>query len=584
MIQSNAAAPVRAAGRTEVIPYIRKIDLMSSNSYILSGEDQIALIDPGALDEQWDLLVDDMLRMMEERPRPVVIYLTHIHLDHCYQLRRCHEERGLGRVLVAVQETGAKALEAQDERLTLAGLLGRELFPFLSDLRLLSNEDILFKGDRRLELDGTALSYRTLATEMDRGRELISQQISLGGGDLLQIYPLPGHSPDSICLKAGCTLFLGDLFFAPNPGTAGAYGWSQKDLLSSIEMVLWILDQEEIRICFPGHGRPIDAHQARQILGSMYRDVLSLSDLEEINPLWARNTADYAQDLMAELERLFIIITGRLAYTSYVLSSIEEAGEAARLQSLINATEIDELFASFHRFVQEMRSGRKLNWELVHKAGQMVGNLDRALEDSALKPIVNRSLLRRTRRLLSDYSITYRGYRPSFSAASIEINDLLMEVMDQVEFRSYDEAAIIDAEDHEAYLEELRSRIDHIDVFERATLELAAGQSLPKVRLEKERFVEAMTDLLERLAGRGAKRLAMSSAMNDDLVAVSISVQGGEFKGNILGQSELRFFERAFALSGCFIQIDCCEDGALVAIDLLPCMMIEEESCYSGED
>jgi len=153
-----------------------------------------------------------------------------------------------------------------------------------------------------------------------------------------------------------------------------------------------------------------------------------------------------------------------------------------------------------------------------------------------------------------------------------------------VEFRSYDEAAIIDAEDHEAYLEELRSRIDHIDVFERATLELAAGQSLPKVRLEKERFVEAMTDLLERLAGRGAKRLAMSSAMNDDLVAVSISVQGGEFKGNILGQSELRFFERAFALSGCFIQIDCCEDGALVAIDLLPCMMIEEESCYSGED
>ncbi|MDD4776515.1 MAG: MBL fold metallo-hydrolase, partial [Syntrophomonas sp.] len=355
MIQSDAPAPVRAAGRTEVIPYIRKIDLMSSNSYILSGEDQIALIDPGALDEQWDLLMEDMLRLMEQRPRPVVIYLTHIHLDHCYQLRRCREDRGLGRVLVAVQEKGAKGLEAQDDRLTLAGLLGRELFPFLSDLRLLSNEDILFKGIRRLELDGTALSYSTTATEMGHGRELISQQVSLGGGDLLEIYPLPGHSPDSICLQAGCTLFLGDLFFAPNPGTAGAYGWSQPDLLASIERVLWILDQKDIRICFSGHGRAIDADQARRTLRSMHKDVLSLYGLEEVNPLWARNTAAYAQDLMAELERLFIIITGRLAYTSYVLSAIEESGEAKRLQSLIDVAKIEELFEKFHRFVLELR-------------------------------------------------------------------------------------------------------------------------------------------------------------------------------------------------------------------------------------
>ena len=109
MIQSDAPAPVRASRRTEVIPYIRKIDLMSSNSYILSGEDQIALIDPGALDEQWDLLTDRMLDLVEEKERPVVIYLTHIHLDHCFQLRRCREDLGLGRIAVAVQEKGAEA-------------------------------------------------------------------------------------------------------------------------------------------------------------------------------------------------------------------------------------------------------------------------------------------------------------------------------------------------------------------------------------------------------------------------------------------------------------------------------------------
>jgi glyoxylase-like metal-dependent hydrolase (beta-lactamase superfamily II) len=573
MIPSNAPAPVRGTRRTDLIPHIRKIDLMSSNSYILSGEDQIALIDPGALDEQWYLLLDDMLGLMEERPRPVVIYLTHIHLDHCYQLRRCREERGLGRVLVAMQEKGADALEAQDSRLTLAGLLGREMYPFLSDIRLLSAEDRLIKGERRLESGDAALSYSTISTKMGSDKNLISQQIPLGAGDLLEIYPLPGHSPDSICLRAGSILFLGDLFFAPNPGTAGAYGWSQTDLLNSIEMVLWILDQKDIHACFPGHGRAVDADEARRILRSMYRDVLSLSGLEEINPLWAKNTAAYAQDLMAELERLFIIITGRLAYTSYVLNAIEEAGESERLQSLVDAAEIDELFSRFHGFVRELRSGRRLNWELVHKAGQMVGKLDLILEDSALKPTVNQSLIRKARRLLSDYSITYRGYRPAYCASSLEINPLLREVMDLVEFRSYDEAAIIEAEDHQAYLKQLCTRIDHIDVFERVTMELAAGQSLPPVQLEKERFLEAMTDLLERLAARGASRLILSSAMEDDLVFVRITLQG-DCKSRILEESELRFFERAFALSGCFIEIDNVE-RPMVVISLLPSVIFE---------
>jgi hypothetical protein len=308
----------------------------------------------------------------------------------------------------------------------------------------------------------------------------------------------------------------------------------------------------------------------------MYKDVLSLSGLEEINPLWARNTAAYAEDLMTALERLFIIITGRLAYTSHVLSAIEEAGEAKRLQLLIDVAEIDELFGKFHRFVLELRSGRKLSWELVHKAGQMMGKLDQVLEDGTLRPIVNKSLMRRARRMLNDYSITYRGFRPTFYVSSLDINAILREIMGLVEFKSYDDAAIIEAEDHETYLRELRSRIDHIDVFERVSLEFAAGQGLPLVRLDRDRFVEAMTDLLERLAGRGAGVLSISSAMAEDLVAVRISLQGGLLGTSIMDEAELRFLERAFALSGCFIQIDDNGERPTVAIELLPSIMIEE--------
>ena len=56
MMESNVLQPVPGTKGTDFFPYIRKIDLMSSNSYVLSGEDQIALIDPGALDDQFDLL------------------------------------------------------------------------------------------------------------------------------------------------------------------------------------------------------------------------------------------------------------------------------------------------------------------------------------------------------------------------------------------------------------------------------------------------------------------------------------------------------------------------------------------------
>ena len=66
-------------------------------------------------------------------------------------------------------------------------------------------------------------------------------------------------SADSVCIRTGSMLIVGDVFFAPNPGVAGAYGWSQKDLMQSILKILWILENEKILFCGCGHGKLIDA-------------------------------------------------------------------------------------------------------------------------------------------------------------------------------------------------------------------------------------------------------------------------------------------------------------------------------------
>ena len=138
MIESGVLQSVPGTKGIRIYPYIRKIDLMSSNSYILSGEEQIAIIDPGAIDDQLNCLFENIAAMVEEKPRPIVVYLTHAHLDHCYQLKRLKDFRNLGDILVAAQEKGAEALETQDSKMTLSGLLGKELAGISVDVRLLT--------------------------------------------------------------------------------------------------------------------------------------------------------------------------------------------------------------------------------------------------------------------------------------------------------------------------------------------------------------------------------------------------------------------------------------------------------------
>lgn len=569
MMRSIIIEKVPGTRSVHIFPYIRKIDLMSSNSYILSGEDQIALIDPGALDDQWDLLLEQIKALWEERPRPVVIYLTHIHLDHCFQLKRCQDVEGLGDILVAVQESGAVALESQDAMMTLAGLLGRDLSKVSVDFRLLSKLDLAAGGVQQLRVKNTEFAYFSRSLKIPEGPLISSQTVPLGKDDHLEIYSTPGHSPDSICLRAGRLLFVGDLFFAPNPGMAGAYGWSQPDLLESIHRVLWVLEQKDIMLCYSGHGRAIDADTAQSTLRSMYQDVITLSGLEEISPAWAKQTAAYAEDLMGEMERLFTIIAGKLAYISHVLEELEEEYEADCLKSLIDERQIDELFAQFNRFVVDLHMGRKLNWELVHKAGQLVGKLEHVFENRNLSSILDQSLLKRAKRLLNDYTVAYRGFRPTYYATDVDIAAILEEVLGSLTFRPYEEEAIIYAKSHEDYLWELRTRIAHINVFDKVDLECSGDNVLPLVRMDRERFLEAAFDLLERFASAGAKRIKITSSYDGGLVAIRIAVVAatGEISGHPLSSRSLKFFERAFAQCGGFVQAYVSEEGPVTVIE-----------------
>ncbi|MDD4484925.1 MAG: MBL fold metallo-hydrolase, partial [Methanoregula sp.] len=66
----------------EIFPEIRKADVISSNSYLVRTKDCLLLIDPGGLASQAELLAAEIAPCLAAGGLPLVVLLTHAHVDH----------------------------------------------------------------------------------------------------------------------------------------------------------------------------------------------------------------------------------------------------------------------------------------------------------------------------------------------------------------------------------------------------------------------------------------------------------------------------------------------------------------------
>ena len=128
----------------------------------------------------------------------------------------------------------------------------RRFPPLQPDIRLLTAQDRKQEDGRSISLQADVLlALQTKEIPTDLGYPLFVQTASMGGGDALEMIHVPGHSPDSICIRIGEILFIGDLLAAVNPMVAGASGWDRDDYIRSLQEVLWLLDHAPIRMCYP---------------------------------------------------------------------------------------------------------------------------------------------------------------------------------------------------------------------------------------------------------------------------------------------------------------------------------------------
>lgn len=557
MLINQVWQPLPGTLHADVYPYLRKPDLLSSNSCLIRTPEQIILIDTGALTSQTTDLGRILKECHRERSRPVMIYLTHCHIDHSLQVSSHRQIVTNAAVWIAVQEEGAGFLSEGDSQKTIAELYGTTFPSLQSDIRLLTTQDRKRRTPRRINISPcTFLTIRTESVSLNIGQPFISQTISMGDGDDLDIYPAPGHSPDSICIRVGEILFIGDLLAAANPMVAGISGWHRGNLIHTLKQVQWLLDNKPIRFCYPGHGGIIPADKARDIVRRLQQKISRLGEVTLMNEERLFQITEFALELIDEAEEVFSSIAGRLLYVAYQLEQLEEEDAAEHCRMAMHMEQIDACLLEFRNLCRLLDAGKIRRVEFAHGALHVVEKIKSLFDPRPLSAILPQSLINRGTGLLLDFIGIANGYRNLEEIIPADVNTLIEDVMQTWQSNPHLDASVIDnADDYEKYLAALVLRIGHEPVDSRPVLCFAPLENLPFVRIAAGRFFDTLLNFLEwfRQADPPSINIATGIDRNNPFVTITPRGWVGSSPTSHEGK-KINSFKRRFRMCGLILK------------------------------
>ena len=543
---SRSWQPVPGAPGARIYPLIRKIDTTSSNSYLIQTDDAILLIDPGGLAEQSAQLALVIEEIREERDRPVFVFLTHAHLDHFFGTQCTPTFAHPDTAVFAVQESGAAALERGDGILTQAKLLGQKISPVRIGLPLITDERSGFYAFP------ISLAFSNGATvTITRGQTsagLAHELLQFGAGPTLEVYHTPGHSPDSICIRMGGLLCIGDVLFAANPGIAGICGWDQSALIRSLDGIESLITEGGIDFVLPGHGRVITAADALRMFAAIRSDALALENIAELNHERSIETAAFAEDCMEQVNELFTIMAGRLYYVSYVLDELGEEDVAAEVSRLIKGDVMDELLDAFRSFADEHHKRSGVSIHMALKAGQVIAKLERSFDKAGLAHIIDPALVERAARLLSDYTTMLRGFCPPRELAECDLVRHLEALVTGLSVPSCSDDDLLSSDDDDStFTRLLLRRIGMQPLLSDIKFSFSSAEKHLVAAVDHDDLTDLVTYILEDLVGTGADAITFEINRNDKDAIITISGTGCTASDSIKkgGGFLLRLCERA---------------------------------------
>ena len=556
MLENATWQQIPGSTTWEIHPFERKPDVRSSNAYLLKSKECYAVVDPGGDDAQVRAIADTLNPLLAIEPKPVLIFLTHCHYDHFKSMRLMMDSIQT-KCYLCVQERGADALEAADQKQTLSYLYNQTWDSFDVDVRLLTEADGADLQTRSERLDDSLLlQLQTECVGEPTPGGCLRQTVTVNQGEPIRFYHTPGHSPDSVSIQLGDFLFVGDLLFAANPGVAGIIGWNQKDLIRSLENVCSLILEEKIACCVVGHGRSLPGDKTAGILEKNIKFASKLDGVVVLDRERAQFLDRYAVDLLDEISELLSIVSGRLIAISYHLEKLEEEDRASEIVQVLDIDAIDRLLSEFKQFAQNYEASDRLVTETPLKAIQTVMKIQRSFDDNQLHDLIDSSLLRRIRWLMLDFVHIMQGFSEEIMGKSVDVNSLLLDYLNSLQESAVSGIDFLESSrDEDAFLKELIRRIALHNVFEKVEFTLSTSIGLPNVYVEPERFCDMLTALLEAAAVAGARKISFLLSSSEDKIAVQVRP---ELDGSLQERLERKgaFANRVMKMFGASLRLD----------------------------
>jgi len=518
-----------------VYPFLRKPSITGSNSYIIRSGRYLLVIDPGAIPDQIHKIQEILSGEISGPDHPVLIIAGHIHVDHIHGITN-RKLRSVARILIAAEDWGAQQLEAGSEYWTSSDIVEIMMPPVRVDLHLLTPDDKRLNKPRTVYLPGLDEVVLTPIQHMVRGSPFSGQYLPLSGGDRIEFWHTPGHSPDSLTIRIGDLIHIGDIPFSANPGIAGRPGWNRGDLLRSVVAIRQMVLECCAVTCCPGHGRTLNRNDTVKMLDRLEEQIAQLPEINLFNKKQINIALWHGLDLIEEAMKIFPVIAGRMMVLSYQLEDLGMSEESEWISTLFDDEKIDRLLSEFTLFYQEYKDGNKVRHEVISKIIRIFEQITGHFPAQKLNGIIDTSLIRRASRLFSDLLCTIYGSIPSGNPESTMVLPLIQHFIQVRTSSGVSDAFLMQiVDDEELYRQALMSRIAHHHHAKRLAYRLEIPDTFAPetmVRVDSLRFVDFLSGLSDFFEGISAEQVLISIRDMGESLAIQITPEGGTIIGD----------------------------------------------------
>ena len=443
---------------------------------------------------------------------------------------------------VICHAVAADAIESRDESITLANMNGSVLPICRVSRRFFPS------GEKIIASEECPLPFESSIMELEDGHVLPMHVISLSEKDRMEVFPTPGHSPDSVCYRVGTFICTGDLHLATAPGIAGKSGWDNDKLAISLRAVVEKGKKNGITYIFPGHGNILSFDKAERILLDAYQDARRLTGLALFDRDRSLYLSEYAIVLLEEASSIFSIIAARLMKISYYLEVLDENESAEAILSVVDSDTIDKTVEEFQSFINELKG--KQGAPVISKAVQFSKKISKIFEPEKIAALFDPYFLRRIKSLLSDFVNVVYGARFTDQETPFDLNAAIEETLAALKENLSDAEAIFEVlDDDQAFVNELAKRIAFTPLFSAIRFSFSPAEKDLPIIADRRILQDMLTALLEQLAIAEITCISIETGYDSGNTVLTIT-PGPDNKPFTLRDSKALYLQHSLRLAG----------------------------------